>query len=371
MTVLHIIIGLGIGGAELMLRRLAVTQRSSTVVSLTDLGPVGRMLQADGVEVISLGLRGIWGLPRVFSALTRLIKSKRPDIVQTWMVHADLIGGLAARLAGVHNVIWGVRTTDYSVEARTTRTVRWLCARLSYVIPVKIVAAAQASLESSIDLGYCANKFIVIQNGFDTKILQAQIGQGISIRSLINLKPDTLIVGCMGRFNPAKDQFNFVKAAGLVAQKYHNCVFLMVGKGLNPGNKDLISRVQDTKYAERFILLDERADPAVCLDAMDVFVLSSCTEGFPNVLGEAMAMGIPCVSTDVGDAAALLGDTGKLVPPRNSLALAEAIMRLLEAPVAERKAVGQRGRNRLERYFSIETATRKFDDLYATLTKGR
>jgi hypothetical protein len=120
MNVLHVIIGLRIGGAELMLRRLAAAQRPTTVVSMSGVGEVGQMLRADGVEVIALGLRGVWDLPRIFLALFRLLRARRPDVVQTWMVHADLIGGLAARLAGIRAVIWGVRTTDFSGTSRGT-----------------------------------------------------------------------------------------------------------------------------------------------------------------------------------------------------------------------------------------------------------
>jgi glycosyltransferase involved in cell wall biosynthesis len=231
------------------------------------------------------------------------------------------------------------------------------------------VSAAQASLESSVKAGYDVRKLMVIPNGFDVVALQSQKGKGALIREQIGAQSKNWVIGCLGRYNLAKDHLNFVRAAGLLAAKYPTCRFLMVGNHLSSSNLELMSHIEATGFSDLFVLLGERSDPAACLDAMDIFVLSSSTEGFPNVLGEAMAMGVPCVSTDVGDAAVLLGDTGKLVPSRNSTALAEAIESLLVMSLFERKSLGQRGYERIERVFSVETAARRFDNLYSTLAK--
>lgn len=374
-VIAHVIIGLDCGGAEMMLRRLIETNLSKSsenknkhyVISLTDLGFHGEFLRKQGISIYTMGLGSVLDIPHVCLGLILLFRKLKPDIVQTWMVHSDLIGGIAARLAGVRHIIWGVRTTDYSIESRTTQAIRWLCSRLSHIVPSKIVAAAQASLESSLKAGYNAKKLIVIPNGFDIAALSTFRGQGSAIRAQAGVQPDELFIGCLGRYNAAKDHANFVRAAGLVASKYPNCRFLMVGNDLTPNNSTLKAHIDSTGFACRFTLLGERSDPAACLDAMDIFVLSSCTEGFPNVLGEAMAMGVPCVSTDVGDAAVLLGDAGILVPSRNSTALAAAVESLLVMPKAERVSLGQKGRERLERDFSITTAACRFDDLYSAL----
>lgn len=373
----HIIVGLNRGGAEMMLRRLIEANLSSgaknehCVISLTDIGFHGELLRRRGVAVYAMDLRSSLGLLHVSLRLTRLLRQLKPDVVQTWMVHSDLIGGIVARLAGVRHVIWGVRATDYSIESLSTRAVRWLCARLSSVIPSKIVSAAQASLESSLQAGYTAKKLMVIPNGFDVEELRSYVGQGAAIREQAGIQPDLLVIGCLGRYNFAKDYVNFVRAAGLLANQHPNCRFLMVGKDLTLGNAALMAHIAATGFADRFALLGERSDPAACLDAMDIFVLSSCTEGFPNVLGEAMVMGVPCASTDVGDAAMLLGDAGEMVPPRDSTALAAAVERLLVMPVAARKALGQKGFERVAQHFSITTASRRFDDLYSALAKER
>lgn len=375
--VCHIIVGLEKGGAEMMLRRLVEANAHAAngfrhvVVSLTDFGFHGAALRAQGAEVHALGLRGPVALLLGVFRLAALLRRLKPSIVQTWMVHSDLLGGLAARRAGVPHVIWGVRTTDYSVESRSTRAVRWLCARVSSTIPSKIVCAAQASLLASAQAGYDTRKLMVISNGFNVAALRAHVGAGVAIRQQCGLQPGHVVVGCLGRYNPAKDHANFVSAAALLAARHPACRFLMVGRDLTPANATLMAQIQATGLADRFVLLGERSDPAACLDAMDVFVLSSRTEGFPNVLGEAMVMGVPCVSTDVGDAAFLLGDAGQVVPAADAVALAQAVSHVLDMPVPDRKALGAKGRLRVENEFSMAAAAQKFNNLYQALLQQK
>lgn len=351
-----------------LLQQIDRQRFTPTVISLMGLGEVGPRIQALDIPVYALGMRrGGMPSPVVLWRLWHLLWQMQPHIVQSWMTHSDLLGGLAARLAGVPRVIWGVRTTDYSVESHRTRVVRWMCARLSFFVPDIIVCAAQASLESSAKAGYDTGKLKVIPNGFDVLALRTQLGAGLAVRQLCGLDEEHMVVGCLGRYNPAKDHANFVRAAGLLAARYPACRFLMVGRDLQKENTDLMALIAATGFADRFVLLGERSDPAACLDAMDVFVLSSCTEGFPNALGEAMAMAVPCVTTDVGDAPVLLGDAGEVVPVFDSEALAKAVDRLLQLPKDERQALGRKGQERVESEFSMAAAARQFADLYEEL----
>lgn len=370
LKITHIIIGLNTGGAESMLKKIVLNDPfcKHQVISLTSIGTIGELLIKHNIEVTALGLNK-YNFFVILFRLTSCLRRSKPDVVQTWMVHSDLLGGLAARLAGVRSVIWGVRTTDYSVESRSTRCVRWVCARLSGVVPARIVCAAQASLLNSQAAGYAADKLMVIPNGFDVAQLSESLGAGQAIRQSLGLEPGTCVVGCLGRYNPAKDHANFVAAAGVLALRFPQARFLMVGRGLDTGNPELMERIEATGFRERFVLLGERADPAACLDAMDVFVLSSCTEGFPNVLGEAMAMGLPCVSTDVGDAALLMGSRQWLVPARDSKALANQLTELLTLPAEERQRLGGQARQRVVEAFSMTATAQQFMNLYISLIK--
>lgn len=377
MKVVHVIVGLNVGGAELMLKRLLETHSTlsgyeHSVISLTDLGVIGAQLRAQGVTVTTLGMRKSLGIPATLFSLYRQLRQARPDIVQTWMYHADLLGGLAARLAGVRHVIWGVRTTDIGKGGkRSTMLVRSMCARLSSWLPSVIVCAAQASRQAHIDVGYAADRMMVIPNGFDLTKLQADVFQRKQLRSSLGIGEGELIVGSLGRLNPVKDHANFIAAAAIVAQQLPNARFLMIGRGLAEDNPVVVDLLAKSGVALRFACLGERQDVSVCLSAMDVFCLHSRTEGFPNVLGEAMAMALPCVTTDVGDARHLLSGNGIVVPAQDSAALAEGMLCLLSMDEAARDAMGQAAKARIGECFTIANSAEKFRGVYDNLVGAK
>ena len=370
MKVLHIIVGLEIGGAELMLKRLVEAQtdlpdHSHEVVSLTGLGAIGRQLARHGVSVHALHMGGALGFPNAFFRLVRLIQRIRPDVVQTWMYHADLLGGIAARWAGVKHIVWGVRTTNVAEGgSHATALVRRLCAWLSSRVPHTIVCAAEASRKAHVALGYDAARMQVVPNGFDLARLRATGEQRNTLRLQCSLEHNAVVIGYLGRFHPVKDQQNFVRAAGILAGQRANTRFLMVGTQLDASNVQLTAWIRATGHADRFVLLGERTDVPACLSAMDEFSLSSRTEGFPNVVAEAMAMGLPCVVTDVGDAAMLVADTGVVVPKEDATALAAGLENMLAMAPDARLQLGRRARERVTTEFSMERACARFDRIY-------
>ena len=375
MKVQHIIIGLNVGGAELMLKRLVEASQNAgfydhSIISLTKIDKIGEQLQTLGIDVQALNMQSALDIPRVFCRLVCLIRTCKPDVVQTWMYHADFLGGLAARLAGNQNIVWGIRTTEITLGAsRVTALVRHLCARLSHKIPRAIVCAAEASRVSHATIGYSEARMVVLPNGFDLARLVATPAQRRGLRLQCGFDPSTVIVGYLGRFHPDKDQANFVRAAGLLAQNFPQARFLMVGSNLDSSNAELKDWINATVCADKFVLLGERTDVPVCLAAMDLFCLSSRTEGFPNVVGEAMAMGLPCVTTDVGDAAMLVADTGVVVPKQDAVALAEGLGKLLAMHSEERELLGRRAKSRIHEMFSMDRARERFEALYAEITK--
>lgn len=358
--------------SRLIQSHLPGVEYEHVVISLTTLGAVGARLQAQGVKVQVLNLGGTWDVLTKLAGLTKIIRQTRPDIVQTWMYHADLLGGLAARMAGIKNVIWGIRTTDvFAGGSRATGGVRWLCARLSRWIPHKIVCAAEASRRVHVALGYRADRMTVVPNGFDLPRLQATPEQVAGLRAACGFSADTLVVGTLGRFHAVKDPHNFVRAAGLLAREYPKAQFLMVGRDCNAANAQLMGWIKDIGCTDRFVLLGERSDAPVCLAAMDVFCLSSRTEGFPNVVGEAMAMRKACVVTDVGDAAYLLGECGVVVPKEDSAALAEGMSKLVGLSVVNRKFLGVQAHARIATEFTMDRTRERFEAVYANVLSGQ
>ncbi|MDH5766678.1 MAG: glycosyltransferase [Gammaproteobacteria bacterium] len=370
--VLHVISGLKVGGAEMALHRLITSSCDSDfehiVIALTSNGAMKQRFEEANIKLYMLNFKSSLFLQ--FFRLFMLIRKIKPDIVSTWMYHADFFGGLAARLAGVRKIIWGIRRSDVSVGGiRASAIICRLCAWLSGWLPEVIICVAEAARRSHVSAGYEQKRMVVVHNGFDIESLSATEEQRLVLRNECGFDSDVVVVGSLGRFNEAKDQNNFVRAAGLVAQSFSNIMFLMVGRDLQPDNAELIAWIKQTGYERKFVLLGERSDVPVCLSAMDVFCLHSRTEGFPNVLGEAMSLGLPCVATDVGDAALLLGGSGLVVQKEDPHALAQGIEELLMLTIEERVSLGQKARQRIENEFTLPRVRERFERIYKEVLK--
>lgn len=373
---IHIITGLNEGGAEAVLYRLCVhdTENHHVVVSLMDEGKYGPLLQAAGVEVHCLGMpRGrltASGLMRLW----RLLRQKRPDVVQTWMYHADLVGGAVARLAGVQAVCWGIRNTTLppGTSARGTILVARLCARLSRWVPRAIVSCSHEAVRVHRALGYAARKFVVIPNGYDLARFAPDAAARQRLRAQWNVADETLLIGMVARFDPQKDHATLVAALARLARAGTPFCCVLAGTGIDDGNRNLRKGIDDAGLGQAIRLLGRRDDVPAVMNALDVHVLSSCGEAFPNVLAEALACGTPCVTTDVGDAALIVGNTGWVVPARDPDALAGA---LVEASAARRDVVAWVERQRAARahvalHFDIERMVQSYRELWQRVQSG-
>lgn len=373
MKVAHVIIGLNVGGAELMLKRLIESHSHKpdiehVVISLTNQGVLGEQLSNQGIALHCLGMTSLIKGPFVFFRLRKLLRLLRPDIVHTWMYHGDLLGGVAASSVGLRNVVWCIRSTDIRKGgSKVTLLVRKICAWLSGWVPRVIVCAADASRQVHEALGYSADKMQVIPNGFELdKLITTQMSN-TTVRDELAISDNCKLVISVGRFNPVKDHKTFIEAAGKLAAQRDDVRFVLVGRGLDYSNVSLMSMIEKTGHADAFYLLGERNDVAACLKASDVFCLHSVTEGFPNVLGEAMAVGLPCVTTDVGDAAYLLNNSEWVVPAASPEKLAEKLNMLLSLPEAERTALGEAGAVRIREHFTMDVISRRYYNLYRSL----
>ena len=367
---MHIIIGLDVGGAEHMLIRLVREQhriypdRRLCVVSLTGIGSLGSKLLKEDIEVYTFGMYGLLDLPFAFFRLRKLLIDLKPNIVQTWLYHADLIGGLAAYSAGIRNIIWGIRATDVSSGSMVVRILRLICGKMSGLIPKAIVCGAEASRQSHVLVGYKREKLLVVPNGYDFDCLQGSKKQRNILRAEFGIIEDELILGSVGRFHPDKDHKFFLRVAGILAAKHPKLRFLMIGRDIDLLNEKLIGWINDSGFKERFILLGERMDMPRYMAAMDIFCLHSKTEGFPNVLAEAMALSLPCIATDVGDAAFLMSDTGRVVPGGDFLNMEMAISCLLNLDQVARHNLGKRAEIRILSEFSISSAQERVERIY-------
>ncbi|WP_017395890.1 glycosyltransferase family 4 protein [Acinetobacter haemolyticus] len=374
--VLHIIIGLNVGGAELMLKRLVLhSQRKGEyqheVISLTDLGIVGSDLRKQGISVYTLGMTSIFGLPFIFLKLKKLIKQIDPDVVQTWMYHADFLGGLAAKQSGIDNIIWGIRTTDVTQGAsRLTILLRSLCAKLSCRIPKKIVCAAHVSKELHEKVGYDASKMVVIPNGFELDKLVATEEDRRQLRQELNLLDTDIVIGSVGRFNEVKNQRLFVEVAALLVKDFPNLKFMMVGRDNDENNQILIEWLQEYSLLDNFRLLGQRSDIPKCLKTMDIFCLHSKTEGFPNVLGEAMYQERVCLALDVGDSKQLLPEA-LIIDKFDAESLSKKIQEILQYSDDKSMMIGAQLKGIIERRYSMDDITGSYHLLYGEILRGK
>jgi glycosyltransferase involved in cell wall biosynthesis len=375
MKVLHIITDLDTGGAEMMLFKLMQgldrDRFAPMVVSLTDIGAVGERILSLGVPVTSLGMARGCVKSGDLRRLVNLLREEQPEVVQTWMYHADLLGGLAARLAGVP-VAWGIRQSNLDPAGTKRRTVgvARLCALLSRLVPARIVCGSEAAQRTHVALGYDERRCIVIPNGFDLDAFRPDPTARASVRSELGLAADSALIGLIARFDPQKDHGNFIRAAALLHQARPDAHFLLAGEGAASANDTLTSWIETAGLTNHCHLLGRRHDIPRLTAALDVATSSSFGEGFPNVVGEAMACGVPCVVTDVGDSAIIVGETSMVVPPRNAEALASAWLAVLSLTPEARQELGAAARSRVERHYGLAAVVRQYQTLYMDLARG-
>lgn len=367
MIVCHLITGLADGGAEAVLYRLCTYPQPEHRHIVVALGPEDKyapMLREAGVSTHCLGLARGRLTPGAIVRLYRLLRRYKPDVVQTWMYHANLVGGLAARLAGCSNVVWGLHHTTLvpGTTGKSTRIVNRLCAWLSVSIPSHIVACADSARRVHEGYGYEASKFVVVPNGYETGKFLPDATAGTAIRRELGIDQDAPVIGLVGRWHPDKDHPTLLAAFARVLERFSGARFVLAGTGCTPDNSALVALIRDHGLEGAAHLLGRRNDIPAVMNALDIHVLSSRSEAFPNVVAEAMACGTPCVVTDVGDASLIVGDTGWVVPPRNPEQLAGAIVEALRerSDVEKWKARSHAARQRILSEFSLEKMVERY-----------
>jgi glycosyltransferase involved in cell wall biosynthesis len=288
------------------------------------------------------------------------------------MYHADLIGGLAAKLTRICPIVWGIRQSSFDPHTSKRSSV-WTanaCARLSRWLPAKIVCCSEAARQTHEQLGYAAEKMVIIPNGFALDTFRPNEVARYAVRQEFGLSNNTPLIGLVARFDPLKDHQTFVRAAGLLAKQISAVRFLLCGDGVDWNNKELVNWIDTVDLRSRCYLLGRREDVPSLMAALDVATLSSCSEAFPNVLGEAMACAIPCVVTNVGDAALIVGETGLVVPPRDPQRLADGWRTMLERGPEGRRLLGAQARKRIETHYSLQFVVKQYETLYQNLVGG-
>ncbi len=324
------------------------------VVSLSSGGANSQKLRAEGIHVTELGMKAsnlpAWGLFR----LARQIWLEKPAVIQSWMYHADLAATFALYWSSRRHetrLLWGLRCSDMDTRRyglRLSAVIRG-CALLSS-IPDAIVSNSVSGQKYHMDLGYPENRFVIIPNGIDVDRFRPNNEMRAKVRAELGIKPDEPLIAHVARVDPMKDHACFIEAL----KSLPGTKALLIGQGT-----DALTPLSS------LYRLGRRDDVPQLLCAADLVVSSSAFgEGFSNAIAEGMASGLPAVATDTGDAREIVGDTGIIVPPRNSTALADGIRTILNGSPADRHVRKEAARHRIVELFSLRRAVMAFRDLH-------
>lgn len=373
--VLHIVPGLPVGGAEMMLLKLISASDKSRfdhhVLSLRGYDALGAEMERAGATLHCLGMKAgevsISGVVR----LVRLVRTLRPNILQGWMYHGNLAASFCKLFAPAQaKTIWNIRYGIDGVTPLKAGTAR--VARLGGRLPAKpsmIINNSRRSAEIHSRIGYPLDRTVIVPNGFDCDRFKPSRRSHEQLCMVLGVPETSMLVGIVGRYHPDKDYDSFIAAAVQTAQQCSTTHFVLVGGGVDADNDSLNAQIRQAGFADRFHLLGMRKDVHNLMPAFDVFCSSSIQEGFSNVIGEAMACAVPCVVTDIGDSAWIVNGAGIVVPPRNVDALASGIMEMLNMPEAKRREMGNKARERVIEHFSLQKIVAQYESLYESLVR--
>jgi glycosyltransferase involved in cell wall biosynthesis len=370
--ILHVITALNFGGAETMLAKLleqeiaAEIPSKPSVLSIMTPGPMGDRIRRAGVPLATLGVRGVGSIRRGLAQMLTSVRESGADLVVGWMYHGQLAATLAAAMQRPRApVIWNVRHSvdDLRQEKRSTQAVlrlaAWLSKRPSAIIYNSHAAAAQYR-----KIGYCPEREIVIPNGFDCELFKPNPKARSRLLETFGIDGRAVLVGMVARSHPMKDPETLVRAV-LHAREAGTDVHLVIAGAEMHRPTAEVSRLVAELPADRVTLSDHRPDMKDLLPGFDIIALPSAWgEGFPNIVGEAMACGVPCVVTDVGDSGFVVGDTGLVVPPRDPVAFGKALQHLANLGEVGRSELGRAARGRIVDHFSLDRVTTQYHRLF-------
>lgn len=367
----HVITGLDIGGAELYLRRLTSRGREdlcAIVVSLTTMGALGREIEDEGIPVYHLDVESPWNLVGAVRRFRNILSSERINVVQSWMYKADMFASIANLGMGLP-LAWSVRQSNISRRYNRMGTVLLIriLALLSHLVPTTIVYCAHESRKVHEKAGYRKSIGTVIVNGVDTTRFFRSAERRARARRELGIPEDAPVVGFIGRDDPQKRLPMFIECARRIAEQDNRVRFVLVGRGVDRFRDEVNRKIEGVDLAERMILVGEHRSIEVLVNALDVFLSCSIGEGWPNALAEAMASGVVCVATDVGDSSDIVGDAGFVHGPEDSSELVESVLTVVRMEKPEYDRFSSSSVDRIRQGFSIDKSAMVYSQLYDSL----
>lgn len=359
-TTLFLTRSLDRGGAERQLvvlaKGLVHREHAVSVVVFFGGGAFEAELVGAGVRVINLGKHGRWDILPFLNRLAGLLRKERPVVVHSYLGVPNILTAVLKPLLPGTRIVWGVRASSIDLSRYD-----WL-SRLAYALERRlarfadrIISNSEAGKCNAVANGFPEHKMVVIPNGIDTDYFRFNPEGRKQVRLAWGVGEDEILVGIAARLDPMKDHAVFLEAASHILRERRDVRFVCVGSGPAEYAETLKQRAITLGLTNQLIWVGARDDMPTIYSALDISVSSSSFgEGFSNTIAEAMACGVPCVVTDVGDSALIVRDTGKVVPAGDHRALAAEIQRLSNLPAEQREKIGEACRARVVSEFGID-----------------
>ena len=371
MKIFHLINSLGAGGAERVLSNLCINDKNNTHVICTLLGEdeYSYQIKNNSIRVYHLNiLKNKLSFLNIFQ-LYLILKKENPEILQSWLYHSDLIGSIFGTICGIKKIIWNIRHTDISSlnMKNSTKILVRICAIISKFVPNKIIYCSKISLKEHEMIGYNKKKSHLIYNGVDINIFKPT--RQNKDKKALKSKKDIFKIGMVARFNHYKNHIGLIDVMKLLELNDIKFHCYLIGKNIDSKNKILVDYIHKLGISNKFSLLGYKDNMPDILNMLDLHILLTYSESFPNVIAEAMSCGVPCISSNEGEAKKIISKNGYILKGNNKKEVFDKIIQIINIKKnnSEWVKLKRNCKMHIEKNFSLQLMIDNYNRLWKSL----